>query len=155
MSHKIDLTQFKSIYVAACTDWKNRLLNAYAREAIFDSSVTISEDTLADMRKDATPTQSILLNEIFGKVVEWEVGQLVKLVEYPEGDHWTKGKLANLPLGYPLMINIAKKTLYCGGKLLVSVCTLEGTHMGGIPDHCIKPFVLAKPTGRGHNGLGK
>jgi hypothetical protein len=159
MSHKIDLDQFKLIYVAACTSWRSRLLTTFGEEAIFNCGATISEDMLADMRRDATPSQSILLNEIFGKVVEWKVGQLVKLVGYPKDIHWsmsdpTMGR-DKLPLGFPLMISIAEKKAYCGGSLLVTVCTIDGTHMGGIPDHCIKPIELAKPTGRGYQGFGE
>lgn len=156
MTHTITLAEFRQIYRAACSDWKKRLVRSYGESAILDQTISITDVTLNDMREQATPVQTELLDKIFGKAIVWKVGQIVKLVGYVEGQgqHWTKHENDNAkyPIGFPMMIAVATKSSFSGG-MMVRVCTLEGLNLGGIPDNCIEPIALAQPTGNGHCGF--
>lgn len=75
---RIARTQAQSIIDVACSNWKDRLVENWAKEMLIQGYVEITDEFYQNMRKACTKEQNELFDKIFGKdEPEYKIGEWV------------------------------------------------------------------------------
>lgn len=70
-------TQAQEIIDSACSAWKTKLAQMWAKDICFKCQITVEEDFYQEMRKACTTEQNVLFDKIFGKEGKYKVGDWV------------------------------------------------------------------------------
>lgn len=74
-------TQAQEIIDMACSTWKERLFTLWGKKIVLKQKVEISNNQYQEMRKACTIEQNKLFDNIFGKEVDYKVGDWMIIIQ--------------------------------------------------------------------------